>query len=93
MAEYLWLRDFRQAHAETDVSKLHALVNDAEFAIFTRMRELGSLDASDAATEAESQEIPSALSELLRMKTDTLRWPAILPALEQSAPAAKRYRQ
>jgi hypothetical protein len=103
MSQYPWLGVFQQAREETDLSKLHALVNEAEFAIFTRMQELSSRDASDAATQTESQEINAAITELLRLKTDTLHWPsieptparaaALTPAFEPSTRAVRQYKQ
>ena len=83
MPIYSWLPVFQQAEGESDATKLHARVMDAECAIFIRMQELSSLNGSDAEVKTETQEIRSALHSLLRIKTEKLKWPSV--GLEQAA--------
>jgi hypothetical protein len=92
MPQYPWFHVFQQAREETNLSRLHTLVNEAEFAIFTRMQELSSRDSSDAAAQTETQEISAAITELLRLKIDTLHWPSVGPALEPSPSALRPYK-
>jgi hypothetical protein len=77
MPSHSWLPLFRQVEQETDLSQLHQLVMDAEYAILERMREMRSLDASDPTAVAEFEEMRAALDSLLRMKTERLKWPPL----------------
>lgn len=76
MPTYPWLRVFQQAQEESELSQLHARVMDAESAILARLQELRSRDASDPEIRSESLEIRSALTGLLRIKTERLKWPS-----------------
>ena len=76
MSSYSWQRVFQRAQEESDLSKLHGRVMEAENAIFIRMQELSSQDGSNAEARTESQEIHSALNGLLRIKTERLKWPS-----------------
>jgi hypothetical protein len=76
MANSTWLTAFQAAQEESDVSKLHTRVVDAEYAILERMRELRPFDKTEDAVRAEYHEMHAAPGALLRIKTDNLKWPA-----------------
>jgi hypothetical protein len=77
MSSHSWLCVVRQAEEEREPSHLHERVMEAEYAILERMRELRSCDVSDQQAAAEFQDMRSALSNLLRIKTERLKWPAL----------------
>jgi len=68
-----WEGPLTEALAETDTRRIADKVSLAEDAIFRRSRDIAP--ATDA--EDERQAIQTALSDLLRIKTEKLGWPRI----------------
>ena len=66
-----WQVPLHQAQMETYLAKLQERVLQAEAAIFERLQELArSNDGHE-----ESEEIANATRELLRIKSEKLKWP------------------
>jgi hypothetical protein len=66
-----WQEPLHQAQIETDPQRIQEKVSQAETAIYARLQELAL--SGDGRVEAEA--ISSAARELLRIKTDKLKWP------------------
>jgi hypothetical protein len=66
-----WQVPLHQAQLETEPQKIQEKVFQAEAAIFTRLQEL----AFSSDEHEESRAISNAANELLRIKTDKLKWP------------------
>jgi hypothetical protein len=66
-----WQDPLVQAQLETDPQKVQEKVFQAEAAIFARLQELAA--AGDG--YEESQAISKGTAELLKIKTDKLKWP------------------
>lgn len=71
MAYPEWQVPLHEAQLESDAQKIQEKVFQAEAAIFARLQEL--VLSSDG--HQESQAISNATNELLRIKTDKLKWP------------------
>lgn len=67
-----WERLLQEAQSETNMEKLREKLEAAEVALFTRSQEL--FESHDA--HEESAAIRRASDELLRIKTERLKWPA-----------------
>jgi hypothetical protein len=66
-----WQNPLLQAQLETDPQRVQERVFQAEAAIFARLQEL----AGSSDRHQESAAISNATEELLRIKTDKLKWP------------------
>jgi hypothetical protein len=66
-----WQAPLQKAQLETEPQKIQEQVFQAEAAIFRRLQEL----ALSADGHHESQAISRATNELLRIKTEKLKWP------------------
>jgi hypothetical protein len=66
-----WQEPLHHAQIETDPQRIREKVFQAEAAIFARLQELSL--SSDG--HVESEEISNATRELLRIKTEKLKWP------------------
>jgi hypothetical protein len=77
VSKYEWLGAYQQAEAELDISKLHDCVVTVENALLIRMQELSAVKNPDEEVQTELQDIRAAVTGLLRIKTDKLKWPGI----------------
>jgi hypothetical protein len=75
---YPWWIVVQRAQQEHDRSKLHECVLKAEEAIFERTQQLHA-SGDEPAVEEERRHLRTATSELLKIKTDRLKWPPVAP--------------
>jgi hypothetical protein len=73
--EYAWQVSLRAAQSETDLKKIQEKVIETESAIFLRTQELRASNDS----RAERTAMEAALTELLRIKREKLKWPPVTP--------------
>ncbi len=66
-----WQLPLHQAQREADPRKIQERVSQAEAAIFARLQEL----TTSGDGHQESQAIANASNQLLRIKTEKLKWP------------------
>jgi hypothetical protein len=76
---YSWSAVSQKAELETDPSKLQDLVIEAENIMFERSIELTDGGGGGADAEEELRSLRAAVSELLKIKTDRLKWPTFGP--------------
>jgi hypothetical protein len=70
---FSWQQPLLDAQSETDLQKLTSKVEAAETAIFLRVSALSK--SSDGQQELES--LHQAAQDLLRIKTERLKWPPV----------------
>jgi hypothetical protein len=64
-----------ESDSESDLSQLHRRIMDAESAMFERSIELNNGQGQGDEAQREREAIREAASELLRIKTEKLKWP------------------
>jgi hypothetical protein len=75
---YSWSAVYQKAEAETDLAKLQDLVIEAENIMFERSIELTD-GGQSADAEEELRALREAVKELLKIKTERLKWPTFGP--------------
>lgn len=70
-----WQMPLREAQTANDIEVVEKKVFEAEAAIFERTQELAESTDGDHEREA----IERGLAELLKLKTEKLKWPPVFP--------------
>jgi hypothetical protein len=77
VSTYQWIGAYQRAETEQDMSKLHECVMAVENMLFIRMQDLSAIEHSSPEVKTELADIRAAVTGLLRIKTEKLKWPGL----------------
>jgi hypothetical protein len=77
VSKYEWSSAYQEAESEHDMSNLENCVMAVENALFLRMQALNGVKHPSAEVHNELREIRAAVTGLLLIKTERLKWPGL----------------